>query len=196
MKDVSQKKPDLLFYIYPRPFLELYQIHAQNEKLPLSLLLGISRQESTFAPAIVSPAKAVGLMQLIVPTAERMAKAKGLTLGDTFEDLQNPAVNISLGSAYLGLLLKHYQQNEVQAVAAYNAGEGMIDLWLKNRILPDQMAWIEAIPFGETRNYVKTVLRNRAVYDLLSVYHGASSHKYPREKVGGNDLHLKKRKKL
>ena len=196
MKDVSQKKPDLLFYIYPRPFLELYQLNAESEKLPISLLLGISRQESTFAPAIVSPARAIGLMQLIVPTADRIAKTKGLILKDTFEDLQNPAVNITLGSAYLGLLLKHYQQNEAQAVAAYNAGEGMIDLWLKNRILPDQMAWIEAIPFGETRNYVKTVLRNRAVYDLLSAYHGASALPVPAEIVGRDEQHLKKPKKL
>ncbi len=195
-KDVSQKKPDLLFYIYPRPYLELYQLNAEAEKLPISLLLGISRQESTFAPAIVSPAKAIGLMQLIVATADRMAKAKGLILKDTFEELQNPAVNITLGSAYLGLLLKHYQQNEVQAVAAYNAGEGMIDLWMKNRILPDQMAWIEAIPFGETRNYVKTVLRNRAVYDLLSAYHGASALKTPTKIVGRDEQHLKKTKKL
>ena len=92
--------------------------------------------------------------------------------------------------------MKHYQQNEVQAVAAYNAGEGMIDLWMKNRILPDQMAWIEAIPFGETRNYVKTVLRNRAVYDLLSAYHGASALKTPTKIVGRDEQHLKKTKKL
>ena len=88
-------------------------------------------------------------------------------MGDTFEDLQKPAINIRLGSAYLALLLKHYSGREVESIAAYNAGEGMVDLWIKSRNLPDQLAWIEAIPFGETRNYVKTVIRNKAVYELL-----------------------------
>ena len=167
VKDLTQKRPDLLYQIYPRPYLELFQSGAEAEKLNASLLFAISRQESTFAPSIVSPARAVGLMQLIVPTAERMAKARGLIMGDTFEDLQKPAINIRLGSAYLALLLKHYSGKEVESIAAYNAGEGMVDLWIKSRNLPDQLAWIEAIPFGETRNYVKTVIRNKAVYELL-----------------------------
>lgn len=167
VKNLPLKRPDLLYQIYPRPFLELFQTGADAEKLNTSLLLAISRQESTFAPSIVSPARAVGLMQLIVPTAERMAKLRGLIMGNTFEDLQKPAINIRLGSAYLALLLKHYSGREVESIAAYNAGEGMVDLWIKNRVLPDPLAWIEAIPFGETRGYVKTVLRNKAVYELI-----------------------------
>ena len=51
--------------------------------------------------------------------------------------------------------------------AAYNAGEGAVDKWLKRRDISDRLAWIEAIPYGETRGYVKNVARNMAIYSYL-----------------------------
>jgi len=196
VKDLFESRPEMLFYVYPKPWLEHYEASAKSEEVSISTLLAISRQESTFSPDIVSPAKAVGLMQLIVPTADRMAKLKGLKLKDTFEELQQPSLNIRLGTAYLALLTKRYSGNETYAIAAYNAGEAMIDLWIKNRKLPDLLAWIEAIPFGETRTYVKTVLRNKAVYELQAMFKGAGKVDTPRFILGIKDHSLHQPDKL
>jgi soluble lytic murein transglycosylase len=79
---------------------------------------------------------------------------------------------VRLGSTYFGQMMDRYAGSYVLAVAAYNAGPGNVDRWLRTvgdpRSGMDVLSWIEAIPLSETRNYVQRVLENAVVYDLLN----------------------------
>lgn len=132
--------------------------------------LSIIRQESVFNPNAISSAKAMGLMQLIPPTAKRMAKSLGLAYSPT-RLLSNPGYNITLGSYYLGSLVSQWDGSYILAIASYNAGPGNAKKWTKKYRDPREMNniediidWIESIPFNETRNYVQRVLENVQVY--------------------------------
>lgn len=130
-----------------------------------ALALAIIRQESGFDAQSVSPAGARGLMQLMPTTAERTAR--GLGLASSTPKLTSDANhNITLGSAYLGDLIKRYNGSYILAIAAYNAGPGRADEWLTRFGNPgaDPVAWIERIPFNETRSYVQRVLENLQLY--------------------------------
>ncbi len=138
------------------------------------LVLAVSRQESSFDATIASPAGARGLMQLMPGTAA--AEAKALNLQLSIAELQSdPAVNVRLGSAYLRGLLDRYAGSIPLAVAAYNAGPNRVDGWITANGDPrddrhggaDMVDWIEAIGFGETRNYVERVIENLVVYWAL-----------------------------
>ena len=131
------------------------------------LALGVMRQESSFDPAIVSPAGAVGLMQMMPATARQEGgDPAALTDADT---------NMRLGVGYLHKLLDQFGGVAPYAVAAYNAGPHRVHAWLAANgdaagPPPDywpadnMIDWIEQIPFAETRNYVQRVLENRAIY--------------------------------
>ncbi len=136
--------------------------------LPAPLALAIMRQESSFDPAIVSPAGAHGLMQLMPATAQSLARAQHVAAGP----LADPAVNMRLGTAYLAGLLDRFGGCLPCAVAAYNAGPNRVADWIAANGNPgsatssDQAVdWVEMIPFNETRNYVQRVLENREVYE-------------------------------
>ncbi|MNI92814.1 Soluble lytic murein transglycosylase precursor [compost metagenome] len=74
------------------------------------------------------------------------------------KDLQDPAVNIKVGTAYLGLLHQQFQFDQVKAVASYNAGPGNVNKWLSNDTWDGRLATVDDIPFGETRKYVSKVM--------------------------------------
>jgi soluble lytic murein transglycosylase len=133
-----------------------------------ALVLGIIRQESSFDPATVSPAGALGLMQLLPGTAEQVAHQIGerLPLPSLTADT---GANLRLGTAYLRGLLAQYDGCTPLAVAAYNAGPARVGQWLGeigDPRLPgiEMLDWIELIPFAETRNYVQRVIENEEVY--------------------------------
>src|SRR5690606_32685678 len=113
----------------------------------------------------VSSAKAYGLMQLLMPTAAMTARKFGARSPGSYLDLFNPALNIELGTAYMREQLDKYGRVEYMA-AAYNAGPGRVVTW--RRTLPMEMdAFVEAIPFRETRGYVQGIIRNTAQYRRL-----------------------------
>jgi soluble lytic murein transglycosylase len=134
-----------------------------------ALLLGVSRQESMFNPWVSSHAGARGLMQLIPRTALLMAGQLGLPYNPGLLT-GNPDYNVRLGSHYLKTLLRRYDGETALAVAAYNAGPGRIDEWIRLHGDPRRrdrhglVDWIELIPFDETRNYVQRVLEGRNAY--------------------------------
>lgn len=135
-----------------------------------SLFLAIIRQESAFETTAVSRAGALGLMQLMPPTARRMAGEVGLPYR---RDLltRDSDYNIRLGSARFEGLLDYYEGSYILALAAYNAGEGPVRRWLKDNGDPrqpgvDPIQWIERISYRETRDYVQRVLEGAVVYDL------------------------------
>lgn len=135
-----------------------------------TMIHAITRQESQFDRAIVSRAGARGLMQLMPATAREVAGKMGVSY-DTVQ-LFEPAYNVQLGSTYFRQVLNYYGGSYPLAIAAYNAGMGNVNKWLKANGDPrtggDIVQWIEDIPIYETRNYVQRVLENAVVYDLVN----------------------------
>ena len=150
---------------HPRRFLQELGQAAREEGVDLELLWGVARQESRFSPGVASPVGAIGLMQVMPETAAELAGRQ-----PSSEELQNPALNAQLGARYLKQLLQRWGNQPFLSVASYNAGPGAVEGWLTGT-LPDPQRepelWTEAIPYPETRLYVKKVLGNRWSYQLL-----------------------------
>lgn len=147
-----------------------YPTRYSNERGPLepALMLSIVRQESGFDPQAMSRAGARGLMQLMPATAQHVSKQVNQRYS-VRRLTADPYFNLRLGSTYLANLIDKYGGNYILAVAAYNAGPGNVDSWLRERGDPreaktDVIDWIERIPFPETRNYVQRVLEGLVVY--------------------------------
>lgn len=141
-----------------------------------TMIHAIARQESQFDRKIVSPAGAIGLMQLMPGTARQMATSLGLDYSTS--SLTDPSYNARLGAGYFEHLFGLYGSYPL-AIAAYNAGPGNVNKWLSANGDPrngdvDMVAWIENIPFHETRTYVQRVLENAVVYDLMNPAHAKS----------------------
>jgi soluble lytic murein transglycosylase len=129
------------------------------------LVAALIRQESNFNPLATSPVGARGLMQLMPDVGRSLASAKGI--GPWNPDiLYEPATNIKLGTAHLSTLMRKYPE-VVKSLAAYNAGESRVAKWSTKAGADDPEVFTERIPFVETRDYVRTILRNRAYYQAL-----------------------------
>lgn len=132
----------------------------------------ISRQESQFAQNAMSHAGARGLMQLMPATANEQAGKLGMSYS-TQALIDDAGYNIMLGSGYFQRMLDYYGGSWPLAVAAYNAGPGNVNKFLRANGDPrnggvDWIDWIERIPLSETRNYVQRVLENAVVYDAMN----------------------------
>jgi soluble lytic murein transglycosylase len=139
---------------------------AQKFKVEPELVYAIIRQESIFDPVIVSPAGAVGLMQIMPFTGEDIAKS----LGDTFtvDSLYNPLVNVRYGSYYISKLLDDFNGNFVLAVASYNGGPHNVKKWYERNKEDGFDMFVEDLSFSETRGYVKKVLANYWTYKEIT----------------------------
>jgi tetratricopeptide (TPR) repeat protein len=126
------------------------------------VLHAVIRQESRFQPDILSPAGAVGLMQLMPKTAAETARKEKMPKPRK-KDLTNPAVNVRLGAAYLSRLVKGYRGDYFRAVAAYNAGEAGVARWWEGSN-GDPAAFLERISYKETRFYLRRVFLNLLQY--------------------------------
>ncbi len=152
--------------LFPKAYLqEVREVLTRYELDPL-LVLSLMRQESAFNPGIVSQANAVGLMQLILPTAAEVARSLRHEIPSE-ESLKDPETNLRLGIDYLNYLMDSFNQNMVYALAGYNAGPNKVQEWVTLRPNLYPLEFIESIPYTETRNYVKKVLRNYAIYLAL-----------------------------
>jgi soluble lytic murein transglycosylase len=132
----------------------------------------------------MSRAGAVGLMQIMPATAERIGRAAGVP--DAAARLEDPGSNITLGAYYLGWLLSRYEGRVALALAAYNAGEDAVDRWrgeMPAAILSEEDAFIEEISYRETRNYVKKVLKSYNIY--LRLYSSSPSPAFASGEGGG-----------
>jgi soluble lytic murein transglycosylase len=137
-----------------------------------TMVHAISRQESQFADNAVSYAGARGMMQLMPRTAEEQANKIGIQYMSA-SLVNDPAYNVRLGDAYFQRMLRYYNGSYPLAVAAYNAGPGNVNKWLRQNGDPrtgavDWLRWIEEIPYFETKNYVQRVLENAVVYDAIN----------------------------
>ncbi len=149
---------------YPLAFWPQVSRAAATQQVDPLLLLALMRQESVFDPTARSPADARGLMQLLPSTAARVAAARG---EPTPSDLTNPDVNIALGAAYLGSLLRDYGGDPRKALAAYNGGEPAVARWQESYGQLEGDEWVESITYRETRDYVKKVMGNHRRYQQL-----------------------------
>lgn len=132
----------------------------------------IIRKESCFDPNAMSPAGAMGLMQLMPGTARKIAKTANVSFKKDHELLTQPHMNVTLGTHYFAQQLDSFSQNPMVTLAAYNAGPGNARKWQKRFGDPTQdeidvVDWIELIPFWETRAYVQRVWESYKTYEAM-----------------------------
>ena len=168
--DYSQMKPEEMTraewdVFYPLAYWDIIVQESRARNLDPYQVAGLIRQETVFDPRAKSPARAYGLMQVLVPTATLTARKYGVDRSITAESLFEPRLNIQLGTAYLRDQIDKFGRIEYVA-AAYNAGPGRAVTWRTS--LPLEIdEWAEAVPFKETRGYVQGVVRNRMQYERL-----------------------------
>jgi soluble lytic murein transglycosylase len=142
---------------------DIIRQQAADKDLDPALIAAVIYAESRFRDGQRSAAGAEGLMQITPRTAHEIARKSGGTAFTT-GDLATPQVNISYGAWYLRYLMGRYAANRTFALAAYNAGEGNVDRWIDRARQRNAELTIAAIPFAETRNYVRRVLDAREQY--------------------------------
>lgn len=146
----------------PVKYTDIIDQYCEEYKLDRALVLALIREESFFRPDAASPANAYGLMQLLLETARQVAYSHRMKVFR--RDLFDPGKNIRLGTEYLKNLLDKYNGKLPLALAAYNAGWERVDEWMNRFGTVKDDEFIEMIPFTETRNYVKNILRNYFYY--------------------------------
>lgn len=151
---------------YPRAYDPLVTRLLRGSEVDPRLVWSIMRNESTFRPEVTSPAGAVGLMQLMPATANRLASGVGRQKIER-RDLTDPATNVALGVTYMKKLALLFPHNPAALIASYNAGEEAVDRWIKNGKEEDIEEWIEEIPYDETNLYVKKVMLSYWKYQRL-----------------------------
>jgi len=149
---------------FPLLHRELVETHAKRQSLDMGWIYGVVRQESAFNPQARSSVGALGLMQLMPKTGRRVGRKLNLPI-KTNKAILNISNNITLGSAYLRMVLDRNRGHLALATASYNAGPHKVVRWLPEVDSMDADIWIETIPYAETRNFVKNVLAFMAVYE-------------------------------
>lgn len=153
---------------FPVVHKALFEKSLEDKSISISYAMAIARQESALESTVQSPAGARGLMQLMPATAKDSAKKLHMQNYHSSDQLYDPKINIELGTYYLNYVYQLYDNNRILASAAYNAGPNRVKIWLQessNQL--DPIAFIESIPFTETRNYVKNVLVYEYIYRLI-----------------------------
>ncbi|MBS3740359.1 transglycosylase SLT domain-containing protein [Candidatus Bipolaricaulota bacterium] len=151
---------------FPRYYSEEVRKAAGKFGLPAELIYAIIRQESAFDREAYSTAKAGGLMQVIPSTARSIAE--DLNIEDfRIEDLFNPEINIPMGSYYIAKQISRWSDPRL-GLAAYHGGPGNLRKWENEFGFADIDLFVEKIPLGSTRNYVKAVYRNYRMYRELN----------------------------
>jgi soluble lytic murein transglycosylase len=150
--------------LFPFPYQDKILKYAQQDKINPLLVLSVMRKESTFNPEVDSVVGAVGLMQIVPPTAQWVAQQTQLS----DYSLNNPEDNIKIGTWYLRHNHQRYDDNSLLAVASYNAGTGNVSEWLTQYDINDPDRFVEQIPFAETKDYVEGVFGN--YWNYLRLY--------------------------
>ncbi len=159
----------ILKKIYPMDYSEYVYKYAEEYDVDPILVFAIIKAESNFNPNVVSKSNAIGLMQLMDTTAEEIALSLGIDFVQK-TSLYNPELNIQLGTKYFSNLMKEYKNNYILALTAYNAGIGNVTRWIEQGIIKEDGSDIENIPYTETNNYVRKIIRDYKIYqDLYEV---------------------------
>ncbi|WP_413558032.1 transglycosylase SLT domain-containing protein [Bdellovibrio sp. HCB209] len=175
--DVRLRQEKFIKVGYPEVFTALYKKESDRYGIDTVLLRSLTRQESGFNMKAVSTSNALGLMQMIPPTAQDTAKRLGMKV-ELPEDMFRPEVNIPMGSFYVSQMLGQFSQNVPFALAAYNAGPYRLKKWIEARpeissaltvpgSSPEGELWVDELPWNETSFYVKAILRNTLLYSMI-----------------------------
>jgi soluble lytic murein transglycosylase len=157
---------EVWWHAWPTPFVDLFREVAESGiRVEPGLVYAVMREESGYRPEVVSISGARGLLQIMPETGERLAVRESLAEFSP-DDLFIPSINIRLGSAYLEQLMTRFDGRKSAAIASYNAGPEAVSGWLAAGPFEDD-EWVEAIPYDQTREYVKRVLRSLHVYRAL-----------------------------
>jgi len=154
--------------MYPKTYEEIVSVYAEQYNVEENLIFAVIKAESNFNSTAVSNREAVGLMQIMEETAKDVIKKNAIEIdgNNIKEELLKPENNINIGTKYLQTLLDRYQNKEV-ALAAYNAGIGNVDNWIEKGIIKGDGTDIENVPYKETNNYVRKILRDYKIYQEL-----------------------------
>ena len=159
--------PNRLRVSFPLAYWEQVSALGRATGVDPYLMLAVAKQESTYRPALSSHAGASGVMQVMPPTAEWLAKVEPNLTAEDAGNLMVPVHSLRLGAYYLQRMIERSNGNLVYALASYNAGPGNCDKWRRQFGNIDMATFVERIPFDETRHYVKKVLGNYAAYHSL-----------------------------
>lgn len=175
--DPRWRKVNYLRTVFPKPLEDAVQAEAQKNEMHPLLLFSLIRQESAYHLAATSRSQAKGLMQLIPPTAQEVAQDLRIKNFNS-DQMYHPLVNIRFGAHYLAKVIRQFGGNVSVGLAAYNAGPQRLKKFFEGRAVVENPAllsqedpwtdlWIEELPWLETNLYVKSILRNRVVYQTL-----------------------------
>lgn len=151
----------MLTKVYKLEYTEYIKKYANEYNVDEYLIYAIIKAESNFNQDAVSHRGAKGLMQLMYSTAEDISKRIGIELNE--DNILEPDININLGTKYISMLIQKYNNINL-ALAAYNAGSGNVDGWIEKGTLKSDGSDIENVPFTETNNYVRKILRDYEIY--------------------------------
>jgi soluble lytic murein transglycosylase len=156
----------LLRVAYPIFYEDTIMSLADEYSMDPALILAVIRTESSWRKDSVSVAGARGLMQITSPTFD-FIKMKAGWADYSYDDLFSPEINIRFGVFFLSFLVHDFEGNTDTALAAYNAGRGNVQKWLKDPRYSEDGSNLAQIPFRETRNYVKRVNAAFSLYNRL-----------------------------
>jgi soluble lytic murein transglycosylase len=157
---------EILQVIFPMDYWPMIQGLAREHDLDPFVVAALIGQESTFDAAIVSPANAIGLMQVMPATGRQYAKKMGIKPFSPAR-LTEPEINARIGARYFADLVRMFGGGTHYALASYNAGENRIARWRNEKPELEQDEFIDDIPFPETQNYVKRILGTAEDYRRL-----------------------------
>ena len=151
-----------MFYIIK--YSEYVEKYSKEYVVDKYLIYAYIKAESNFNEKAESKKGAKGLMQLMDSTGQEIAKGLNMTIDN--DDLFEPEINIKLGTKYVSRMLQKYENTEL-ALAAYNAGSGNVDSWINSGKIKADGSDAENIPFKETNNYVRKILKDYRIYKEL-----------------------------
>lgn len=175
------RHPRYLAIVYPKAYMEVIETEATKQQLDTDLVRSLIRQESAFGLRALSTSSAMGLMQMIPPTAQDIAKQLKMKV-QIPDDMYRPEINVPMGTFYLRQMIDEFNGKVPLALAAYNAGPHRLKKWLQERpetqalvdgVSTDPLSeiWMDELPWAETSFYVKAILRNVLLYRLLDKGH-------------------------
>jgi soluble lytic murein transglycosylase-like protein/tetratricopeptide (TPR) repeat protein len=170
----NQLSPDLTYsphygkkeewrLLYPTPYLDVVLKLAGEFNVPVQLIYSIMRAETYYRESLSSNVGALGLMQIMPQTFEKISKFGGIKIKDPMD----PYDSMKASVWYLSKLLKRFDNNLIAATAAYNAGPHNVSDWISRYGGKEAYLFVEMIPYKETRDYVKKVMRFYMIYSYI-----------------------------
>ncbi|MGA1843400.1 MAG: tetratricopeptide repeat protein [bacterium] len=190
-QETSLGKPEDLL-IYPLGYSSLVQEKARDYNIDPILVLSVIRQESLFDPVALSSSSAYGLMQIIPSTGSAIARELGVDIASDLNVLFDPELNVTFGCFFLKGLLDRFDQNMVYALASYNAGPGAVKRWQDRFGHLEVDEFIENIPYYETRDYVKRIMKNYWMYKRMYTPLKVTNTTHAKEVICEEDPHSRR----